>query len=142
MWVNWCHTLCLRKTIMNPDAIYKINVKVETSFIQEQSEPSEDRFVFAYTITIHNDGNMPAKLISRHWIITDAHGKVHEVRGLGVIGEQPHLRPGESFQYTSGTILDTPVGSMSGCYTMLADDQNEFDAHIPTFTLSKPHALH
>jgi len=127
---------------MNLDTTYKIDINVESSFIDEQSEPSEDRFVFAYTITIHNVGNVAAKLISRHWVITDAHGKVHEVRGLGVVGEQPHLNPGERFQYTSGTILETPVGSMSGSYTMLADDQNEFDTHIPTFTLSKPNSLH
>jgi len=127
---------------MNIDVNYNISVEVESSFIDEQSNPSEDRFVFAYTITIHNIGNVAAKLINRHWIVTDAHGKVHEVRGVGVVGEQPHLQPGQSFQYTSGTILETPVGSMSGTYSMLADDKNEFDATIPTFTLSKPHALH
>ena len=127
---------------MSLNTNYNINIEVESRFIEEQSEPSEDRFVFAYTITIHNSGAIAAKLISRHWVITDAHGKVHEVRGLGVVGEQPHLKPGESFQYTSGTILETPVGSMSGSYTMLADDKCEFDTPIPTFTLSKPHALH
>jgi len=127
---------------MNLDNIYKVAIDVKTSYVDEQSDPELSRFVFAYTITIRNDGNIGAKLISRHWVITNADGKTQEVRGLGVVGEQPYLRPGESYQYTSGTIMETPVGSMKGCYTMLADDEQEFDAHIPTFTLSKPHALH
>jgi len=93
-------------------APYLIDIEVETSYIDEQSDPEHNRFVFAYTITIHNSGEMPAKLLSRHWVITDSNGKVQEVRGEGVVGEQPNLQPGESFQYTSGTILETAVGSM------------------------------
>ena len=122
--------------------IYKIDVEVKTNFIDEQSAPELNRYVFAYTITIHNRGDIGAKLNSRHWIITDAHGNTQEVKGLGVVGEQPYLKPGESFQYTSGTVLETPVGSMQGSYTMIADDESEFLASIPTFTLSMPHALH
>ena len=121
---------------------YDIQVDVTTEYIAEQSEPDESRYVFAYTITISNHGAMPAKLLTRHWIITDANGRVQEVRGEGVVGEQPYLEPGEGFRYTSGTMLETPVGSMHGSYHMLADDGNEFDAEIPPFTLSVPHQLH
>lgn len=121
---------------------YKIIVVVKTTYIEEQSAPELNRFVFAYTVTIRNEGNIAAKLQSRHWVITDAHGNVQEVKGVGVVGEQPHLKPGESFQYTSGTVLETPVGSMEGSYLMAADDDTEFDAVIPAFTLSVPHALH
>lgn len=121
---------------------YNTTVSVETCYIPEQSDPDNDRFAFAYTITIKNEGNMPARLLSRHWIITDADGSTQEVRGDGVVGEQPHLKPGEDFEYTSGTLLDTPVGSMQGSYQMLADDGKEFECPIAPFTLSMPNKLH
>ncbi len=121
---------------------YNIEVAVDTTYILEQSAPELNRYVFAYTITIRNEGSMPAKLLNRHWIITDAMGNIQEVKGVGVVGEQPHLKPGEGFQYTSGTVLETPVGSMEGSYQMKADDGTEFNANIPAFTLSVPHALH
>jgi len=127
---------------MSQEHDYQLSVDVETSYIDEQSDPENDRFVFAYTITIRNTGNMAAKLMTRHWIITDANNFTQEVKGDGVVGEQPHLQPGEGFQYTSGTVLDTPIGSMRGSYQMVADDGNQFDAEIPTFTLCKPNALH
>jgi len=121
---------------------YKIDVEVETHYIEEQSLPDDDRYVFAYTITIRNNGALPAKLLNRHWIITDGDGKTQEVRGEGVVGEQPHIGPGDYFRYTSGTVLDTPVGTMEGSYQMVADDGMEFEAIIPAFTLSPPHTLH
>lgn len=121
---------------------YAIEVQVETHYIQEQSIPAKKRYVFAYTITITNVGSIPAKLLRRHWIITDANNKVQEVHGDGVIGEQPHLKPGQSFQYTSGAMLETPVGCMEGTYDMIADDEIEFDATIPVFSLATPHTLH
>lgn len=121
---------------------YDTRVEVETSYIPEQSMPEKNRYAFSYTITIRNFGSIPARLLSRHWIITDANGKVEEVQGEGVVGEQPYLKPGEGFRYTSGTIIDTPVGSMQGTYQMVADDGNEFDAPIAVFSLSVPHALH
>ena len=121
---------------------YYITVAAQTFYLEEQSNPDRDRYVFAYTILIQNQGNIPAKLLSRHWVITDANGKVEEVRGEGVVGEQPYLRPGEGFQYTSGAILETAVGSMKGSYQMLADDGVTFDADIPPFVLSIPRTLH
>lgn len=121
---------------------YSIEVIVETNYIQEQSIPEQNRYVFSYTITITNTGQIPAKLLRRHWIITDANNKIQEVHGDGVIGEQPHLEPGQSFRYTSGTMLETPVGCMEGTYDMLADDEIEFDATIPVFSLATPHTLH
>lgn len=121
---------------------YHITVEVQTAYIEGQSMPEQDRYVFAYTITIHNDGDVTAKLLSRHWVITDSNGKVQEVRGEGVVGEQPNLQPGESFQYTSGTMIGTPVGSMHGSYQMITDDGVEFDAEILPFTLSVPRTLH
>ncbi len=127
---------------MNNSKVYRIIVKVATAFVEEQSDATQNRFVFAYTMTIHNAGSVPAKLLARHWIITDGNGRVQEVRGEGVVGEQPHLRPGEGFQYTSGTMLETPVGTMRGSYQMLADDGVEFDAEIGAFTLSIPRVLH
>ncbi len=127
---------------MNSDSSYSIKVLVEPFYVEEQSIPAENRFVFAYTVSIQNMGRVPAKLISRHWIITDANGKTQEVRGQGVVGEQPYLRPGEAFQYTSGAVLDTAVGTMRGTYQMLGDDGNHFDADIPVFTLSVPRTLH
>ena len=121
---------------------HKIDVSVETRFLDEQSAPRENRFVFAYTITISNHGEVPARLLTRHWVITDANGKVQEVRGDGVIGEQPWMRPGDDFRYTSGAVLETAVGTMRGSYEMLADDGTRFDANIPEFTLSVPRTLH
>ena len=119
-----------------------IHIGVETVYVPEQSDPASDRYVFAYTITISNIGTGAAQLISRHWVITDAENKVQEVRGLGVVGEQPFLKPGERFQYTSGTSLSTPVGTMRGSYQMVSEDGNKFDAEIPEFTLSMPRVLH
>jgi len=121
---------------------YQISINVDTTYLAEQSDPSSDRYVFAYTITIANTGTVSAQLISRHWIITDAENVVQEVKGLGVVGEQPLLRPGESFEYTSGTAMATPVGTMHGTYQMVAEDGNKFDAEIPVFTLSMPRVLH
>lgn len=121
---------------------YNIQVLVETAYINEQSEPGDNRYVFAYTITITNTGTVPAQLISRHWVITDANNKVQEVRGEGVVGEQPRLAPGDSFRYTSAAMIETPVGCMQGNYQMIADDGVEFDAKIPVFNLSTPHTLH
>ena len=124
--------------------IQKYNVKVaaQSFYLEERSVPELGRYVFAYTITIRNEGALPARLLSRHWIITDSNGKVEEVRGEGVVGEQPYLRPGEGFQYTSGTMIATPVGSMQGSYRMVADDGVAFEAPIPAFTLSAPRMLH
>ncbi|MDH3281055.1 MAG: Co2+/Mg2+ efflux protein ApaG [Gammaproteobacteria bacterium] len=121
---------------------YRIDVKVKTAFVEAQSDPLADRYVFAYTITITNVGTVAAQLLTRHWIITDAHDKVQEVQGEGVVGEQPHLAPGTSFQYTSGAVLETPVGTMGGSYQMVADDGTRFDTEIPVFTLCVPRALH
>jgi ApaG protein len=121
--------------------LYKIEVKVKTEYIEYQSDPNRERYVFSYTVKIKNLGKIPAKLISRKWIITDANGKIEEVEGLGVIGEQPRLLTNESFEYTSGTILRTPVGSMHGNYRMIADNGYEFKAEIPIFSLNKPKIL-
>ena len=121
---------------------YRIAIDVETRYLEGQSDVENLRYVFAYTITIKNTGNVGARLISRHWVITDANQKVQEVRGEGVVGEQPFLNPGESFRYTSGTWLETPVGTMHGSYQMLAEDGNEFDAKIQQFTLAVPRTLH
>ena len=113
-----------------------IVIDVATSYVDEQSEPDSGRFVFAYTITITNDGEIPARLKSRHWIITDANGKVQEVNGDGVVGEQPHLKPGEQYRYSSGAVLETPVGAMQGLYRMEADDGARVDAPIAPFSLA------
>jgi ApaG protein len=121
---------------------YEITVGAHASFVPEQSNADEGRFVFAYTITITNTGSVAARLISRHWIITDSDNKVQEVRGLGVVGEQPLLQPQESFEYTSGAAIATPVGTMRGSYQMVAEDGNSFDAPIPEFMLSMPRVLH
>lgn len=121
---------------------YQINISVNTAYLAEQSDPSADRYVFAYTITIENVGTVAAQLISRHWVITDADDVVQEVKGLGVVGEQPLLRPGETFEYSSGAALATPVGTMHGSYQMVAEDGNKFDAEIPRFTLAMPRVLH
>ena len=122
--------------------LHEIEVRVQARFLAEQSTPEDGRFVFAYTIRIHNAGKMPARLISRHWLITDDNGKVQEVRGDGVVGEQPWLRPGEEFEYTSGAILETALGTMRGSYQMLADDGTRFEAPIDAFTLAVPRTLH
>ena len=121
---------------------YSIQVNVETDFVAAQSDPESRRFVFSYTITIENTGDIAARLLTRHWLITDANGQRQEVRGEGVIGEQPWLQPGESFRYTSGAILETPVGSMEGSYRMVADDGHPFDAPIPPFSLAMPGLMH
>lgn len=122
--------------------LHEIEIRVQARFLAEQSTPEDGRFVFAYTIRIHNAGKMPARLISRHWLITDDNGKVQEVRGDGVVGEQPWLRPGEDFEYTSGAILETALGTMRGSYQMLADDGTQFEAPIDAFTLAVPRTLH
>jgi ApaG protein len=121
---------------------FNIGIHVATNYIDDQSEPESDRYVFAYTITISNNGELPARLISRHWVITDANGKVQEVTGDGVVGEQPHLNPGEIFRYSSGAVLETPVGAMQGLYRMEADNGVNFDAPIAPFTLAVPGVLH
>jgi len=121
---------------------YDITISVDTRFLDDQSAPAENRFAFAYTITIANHGSVGARLLSRHWIITDANGKVHEVRGDGVIGEQPWMRPGGGFEYTSGAVIETELGTMRGSYQMVADDGTQFDAMIPTFVLTTPRTLH
>jgi ApaG protein len=121
---------------------YEITVQVRSTYVPEQSDESSGRYVFAYTITIRNTGDVTAQLISRHWIITDSDNHVQEVRGMGVVGEQPTLKPDQSFEYTSGTAIATPVGTMRGSYQMVAEDGTAFDAPIPEFTLSIPRVLH
>jgi ApaG protein len=121
---------------------YEIEVTVETQYLPEQSDPGSERFFFAYRIHITNVGSVAAQLVSRHWIITDAAGKVEEVRGLGVVGNQPLLQPGESFEYSSGCPLPTPVGTMKGTYQMVAEDGTRFDAPISEFVLAMPRTLH
>jgi len=123
-------------------AQHKIRVDVDTSYLEDQSDPKERRYVFSYTITIRNEGNVPARLLMRHWIITDSNGKVQEVRGEGVVGEQPYLKPGQGFRYSSGAVLETPVGAMEGSYQMVADDGEQFDAPIAAFRLAMPGLLH
>lgn len=127
---------------MTSASTYRIDVTAAPRFLEEQSQPALGRYVFAYTITLRNEGALPAKLLTRHWVITDGNGRVEELRGPGVVGEHPHLQPGESFEYTSGAMLDTPVGTMQGSYQMLADDGTAFLAPIPRFTLSVPRILH
>jgi ApaG protein len=121
---------------------YDIRVHVKTEYLPSESDEDNNRFVFAYTISVENHGEQAAKLLSRHWIITDAESRVQEVKGKGVIGEQPHLKEGESFSYTSGTMIETQVGSMQGTYQMIADDGHKFDAEIKPFTLAIPGVLH
>lgn len=127
---------------MSDNNKYAIAVTSTPEFIADQSDPENDHYVFAYTMIIRNVGNIPAQLVSRHWIITDADDAVQEVRGLGVVGHQPLLQPGESFQYTSGCALPTPVGTMRGSYQMVAEDGTHFEAEIPEFTLAVPRVLH
>ncbi|HIE75013.1 MAG TPA: Co2+/Mg2+ efflux protein ApaG [Gammaproteobacteria bacterium] len=121
---------------------YEIDIEVETSYMADHSEPDKDRYVFAYTITLVNRGSISAKLLTRRWIITDADNRIEEVEGEGVVGEQPTLKPGEGFRYTSGTVVETPVATMHGTYKMLAEDGNTFDTDIPQFVLSAPRVLH
>ena len=121
---------------------HRIEITIRTSYVASQSAPASRRYVFAYTVTITNAGSVPARLVTRHWVITDANDKIQEVRGDGVVGEQPHIAPGTSFEYTSGPILETPVGIMRGSYQLVADDGTRFDAEIPAFTLSVPRTLH
>ena len=120
---------------------HKIRVEVATSYLDEQSSPGEQRYVFSYTITIRNEGQRAAKLLTRHWIITDANGRVKEVRGEGVVGEQPHLEPGQGFRYSSGAVLETPVGTMEGSYQMVDAAGQRFDAPIAPFRLAIPGIL-
>lgn len=127
---------------MSDHSQYQISVEAVSQFVPDQSKPDDNHFVFAYTITVRNEGAVAAQLLSRHWVIKDANGKVREVTGEGVVGEQPHVQPGEGFQYTSGAVLETSVGTMRGSYRMLADDGREFEAEIPEFTLSIPRTLH
>jgi len=121
---------------------YEVTVEPVARFLADQSDPAKNEYVFTYTITITNTGDIAAKLLGRHWIITDADHKVQEVKGLGVVGQQPLLQPGESFEYTSGASIPTSVGTMQGSYQMLAADGKAFDAPIPPFTLSVPRTLH
>ena len=118
-----------------------MRIDVVTRYVNEQSEPDSNRWLFAYRITISNEGDQPVQLVSRHWLITNANGVVHEVRGAGVVGQQPRMRPGEGFQYVSACPLDTAVGTMQGTYQMLTDKGDEFDAEIPVFVLADPLAL-
>ena len=119
-----------------------IGVTVETDYVQNQTDPDNARYVFAYTITIKNNGSASAQLIGRRWLITDANDKIQEVRGEGVVGKQPYLQPGEIFTYTSAAVIETPFGYMQGSYYLITDDGIEFDAEIPAFRLSVPHSLH
>lgn len=121
---------------------YQFDIEVATRFLDDQSVPEEGRYVFAYTVQIRNDGKVPARLLGRRWLITDGNGKEQEVVGEGVVGEQPWLRPGEGFEYTSGAVLETDIGTMRGSYDVLADDGTRFAAPIPPFTLSIPRTLH
>lgn len=121
---------------------FAIKISANSQYQPERSSPEEGRYVFAYTIVIENQGRRPARLLDRHWIITDADGKAQEVRGEGVVGEQPHLKPGDRFEYTSGAIIATPIGSMHGSYGMIGDDGTRFQAPIPAFSLASLATLH
>jgi ApaG protein len=127
---------------MGTEKKHEVSVSAQTQYLADQSDETNNRYVFAYTITIRNTGSVPAQLVSRHWIVTDGLNQAQEVRGLGVVGAQPLLKPGESFEYTSGTAIATPVGTMRGSYRMVAEDGTQFDAPIPEFTLSVPRVLH
>ena len=127
---------------MADDKRYEISIITRTAYLADQSDPSRNQYAFAYTITLTNRGNVPAQLLSRHWIITDGDHQVQEVKGLGVVGQQPLIKPGETFEYTSGANLPTAVGTMRGTYQMVAEDGHAFEAEIPTFTLSVPRVLH
>ena len=121
---------------------YHISVRAEVQFVTEQSAPEQNRYVFAYTITIENTGSITAQLLNRHWLITDGNGKVQEVRGAGVVGEQPLLEPGEAFEYTSAAVIETAHGTMEGEYEMIAEEGTRFDAEIEPFSLSMSAYLH
>ena len=127
---------------MSIETPYAVGIDVATHYLDEESSPEDSRYVFAYTIRIENRGSQPACLLHRHWVVTDAEGHIEEVHGEGVVGEQPWLRPGEDFEYTSGTVLETLQGTMHGSYDMLADDGTQFDAPIAPFTLTIPRTLH
>lgn len=127
---------------MSNDNQYRVEVDVEPNYLDHESDPDGDRYVFSYTVTIRNMGRVPVRLIGRHWIITDANGDEREVHGEGVVGEQPFLDPGKGFRYTSGAMLETPVGTMHGSYDMLTDDGVPFKAEIRPFTLARPNMLH
>jgi ApaG protein len=127
---------------MENNSPHKIQVVAQVKYVVEQSDEADHRYVFSYTITITNNGDSAAQLLSRHWVITDSNNQVQEVRGQGVVGEQPLIKPGQSFGYTSGTVLSTPVGTMSGSYQMVSEDGSKFDAPIPQFVLSVPRVLH
>lgn len=124
------------------DSATKFDVSVETAYLPQHSDPYAQRYVFAYTITLKNTGKNPARLVGRHWIITDANGNIHEIRGPGGVGELPFLNPGELFRYTSGTVLSTPVGCMYGSYQLINRDGEQFEADIPAFRLAQPNTLH
>ena len=121
---------------------YDISIDVQPAYIAEQSDPNSNHYVFSYTVTIKNNGNIPAKLLTRHWIITDGDGEIQEVKGEGVVGETPHLKPGEDFRYTSGTMMRTPIGTMHGSYQMTTEDGESFDAMIAECALSEPMTVH
>ncbi|MCP2074859.1 UNVERIFIED_ORG: ApaG protein [Pseudomonas lini] len=125
-----------------PDPRYQVDVSVTTRFLAEQSQPEHNRFAFAYSITVRNNGSLPARLLSRHWVITDGDGHVEEVRGEGVVGQQPLIEAGKSHSYSSGTVMTTKVGTMQGTYQMLSEDGKRFDAIIKPFRLAVPGALH
>lgn len=127
---------------MENNSTQKIQVVAQVKYIEEQSDEADNRYVFSYTITLTNNGESAAQLLGRHWVITDSNNQVQEVRGQGVVGEQPVIKPGQSFGYTSGTVLSTPVGTMTGSYQMVAEDGTKFDAPIPQFVLSVPRVLH
>ena len=124
------------------DPRYQIDVSVVTRYLKDQSDPGNDRFAFAYTITVKNNGALKARLLSRHWLITNGDGEVEEVRGSGVVGQQPLIEPGGSHTYSSGAVISTPVGTMEGSYQMTAEDSHRFDALIAPFRLCVPGALH
>ena len=127
---------------MENNSTYKIQIVAQVRHLAEQSDEADNRFVFSYTISLTNNGESTVQLLSRHWIITDGNNQVQEVRGQGVVGEQPVIKPGQSFGYTSGTVLSTPVGTMTGSYLMVAEDGTKFEAPVPQFVLSVPRVLH
>ena len=120
---------------------YAFSVIVQTAYLPDQSSPEDNQYAFTYTVSIRNNGSIAAQLISRHWIITDANNQIHEIKGLGVVGAQPLLHPNQQFEYTSGSVLATPVGSMRGSYKIVAEDGTFFDAEIAPFTLAVPKVL-
>ena len=119
-----------------------ISISINTTYLQQESDPKNNKFYFLYTVSIVNNGSIGAKLLSRHWVIEDSNGKVQHVKGDGVVGDQPYITPGDEYQYTSGTILETSFGTMKGSYQMINDSENYFDAEIPEFILSIPRVIH